>query len=229
MISSIGLREWRAMLTGAAYELRAASAWLSELDSTCGDGDHGTTMLRVASLFERCVAQSSGGSLEGLLSDVASALIGMNGGATGPLLGGLFLGLTEAVGPKNELDTRSLAESFEAGLTAVSQQSGAQVGDKSLLDALVPAVEAMRRAADEGRPFERSLLAASRAAQEGAARTKDLVARTGRAKYLGEKTLGTQDPGATSLSLIFKGFHAGISTLEAQAEAARGREGSGST
>jgi dihydroxyacetone kinase-like protein len=229
MISSIGLREWRAMLTGAAYELRSAYAWLSELDSICGDGDHGVTMLRVANLFEQCVAQGSGKSPEGLLSDVALALIGLDSGATGPLLGSFFLGMAEATGPKNELDARSLAESFEAGLTAASRQSGAHVGDKSLLDALVPAVEAMRRAADEDRPLERILLAASRAAQEGAVRTKNLVARTGRARYLGERTLGIQDPGATSLSLIFKGFHAGIATLEGQAEAARGREGRGST
>jgi phosphoenolpyruvate---glycerone phosphotransferase subunit DhaL len=214
MISGTGLREWRAMLTGAASEIRSAHAWLSELDSICGDGDHGTTMLRAANLLERCVAQSSSKSLQELLSDVAWALMGLDGGATGPLLGSFFLGLAETVGPKTELDVQALAESFEAGLAAVCRQSRARVGDKSMLDALVPATEAMRRAADEGKPVQNSLWAATVAAQEGAARTKDFVARTGRAKYLGERTLGTQDPGATSLSLIFKGFHAGIAALE---------------
>jgi dihydroxyacetone kinase-like protein len=214
MISTIGLREWRAMLSGAIAEVRAAHKWLSELDSACGDGDHGTTMLRAANLIEKCVAQSSDKSLEGLLNDVAWALMGLDGGATGPLLGSFFLGVSETVGSRNELDARALAEVFEAGLAALLPQSRAQVGDKTVLDALVPAIQAMHRAADESQPLQNALRAAAVAAQEGAARTKDLVAKVGRAKYLGEKTLGAQDPGATSVSLLFKGFHEAIKTLE---------------
>jgi len=215
MTSTVGLREWEAMLSGAIAEVRAAHPWLSELDSTCGDGDHGTTMLRAADRLEKCVEQSSGKSVEALLGDVAWTLMGLDGGATGPLLGSFFLGVSESVGARDELDTSSLAEVFEAGLAAMARQSRAQVGDKTMLDALVPAIRALRQGASEGRPPEHVLRSAALAAQEGAASTKALVARVGRAKYLGEKTLGAQDPGATSVSLLFKGFHKGIETLEA--------------
>jgi len=216
MTSTVGLREWVAMLSGAIAEVRTAHTWLSELDSTCGDGDHGTTMLRAANLLERCVERSFGKGVEALLGDVAWTLMGLDGGATGPLMGSFFLGVAESVGARNELDTSSLAEVFEAGLAAMAGQSRAQVGDKTMLDALVPAIRALRQAASEGQPLEQVLRTAALAAQEGAASTKALVARVGRAKYLGEKTLGAQDPGATSVSLLFKGFHKGIETLEAQ-------------
>lgn len=214
MISKVGSREWTAMLNGAIAEIKGAHARLSELDSVCGDGDHGTTMLRAAKLLEKCVVQSSGKTTEGLLTDVAWALMGLDGGATGPLLGSFFLGISEAVRQRNELDSRALAEVFEAGLVALARQSRAQVGDKTMLDALVPAIKAVRQAADEGRPIEESLRAAAVAAQEGAARTQNFVARFGRAKYLGEKTLGVQDPGATSVSLLFKGFYEGLKQLD---------------
>jgi len=198
------------MLTGAVVEIQTAHPKLSELDSACGDGDHGTTMLRAANLLEKCVGQDSGKTMLVLLNDVAWALMGLDGGATGPLLGSFFLGVSERVGARNELDTQSLAEAFEAGLAALARQSRAQVGDKSMLDALVPGIKALRRAAEEGLPVGDALRIAAVAAEEGAEKTKDLVAKIGRAKYLGEKTLGVQDPGATSVSLLFRGFYKGL-------------------
>lgn len=213
MIATVGLREWKAMLSGASAEVKAAHQWLSQLDSICGDGDHGTTMLRASNLLEKCVVHSSGESLQTFLNEVAWALMGLDGGATGPLLGSFFLSISETVGSRNDLDADSLAACFEGGLTALTRQSRAQVGDKSMLDALVPAVKALRHSADEGQPIPDALRAAAVAAEEGAASTKDLVAKIGRARYLGEKTLGTQDPGATSVSLLFRGFHQGIESL----------------
>jgi len=214
MIATIGLREWTAMLSGAIAQVRAGHTRLSELDSICGDGDHGTTMLRAANLLEKCVAQSSGKTMQAFLNDVGWALMGLDGGATGPLLGSFFLGVSETVGLRNELDTSSMAEAFEGGLAFLTRQSRAHVGDKSMLDALVPALKAMRRSADEGLPLKEALHAAAAAAEEGAASTRNLVAKIGRARYLGEKTLGAQDPGATSVSLLFRGFYQGIVTLE---------------
>lgn len=213
MIAAVGLREWVAMLSGAVAEVKATHAWLSELDSTCGDGDHGTTMLRAANLLDKCLAQSSGRTMQAFLSDVAWALMGLDGGATGPLLGSFFLGVSETVGSNNQLDACSLAAAFEGGLTALMRQSHARVGDKSMLDALVPALTSMRQAANAGESLESALQAAAVAAEEGAAGTKNFVAKIGRARYLGERTLGTRDPGATSVSLLFKGFHKGIETL----------------
>jgi len=214
MNATAGLREWTAILNGAIAEIRAGQARLSQLDSVCGDGDHGTTMLRAANLLEKCIERSSGKTLQAFLNDVAWTLMGLDGGATGPLLGSFFLGIADKVGSSNELDTHSLAETFEAGLAALSRQSRAKVGDKSMLDALVPAVSAMRRAAEEGRSIQEALQASAAAAEEGSASTQNLVAKVGRAKYLGKKTLGTQDPGAASVSLLFRGFDEGIRNLE---------------
>jgi dihydroxyacetone kinase-like protein len=213
MVSTIGFREWTAMMAGAIAQVKSAHPFLSELDSACGDGDHGTTMLRAATRLEKCLAQNQSENMQSLLTDIAWALMGLDGGATGPLLGSFFLGVSEAVGLRNALDAQSLAEVFEAGLAALQKQSKAQVGDKTVFDAFVPAVKAMRQAADRGLPALEMLRAGAIAAQEGAARTKDFVARIGRARYLGEKTLGIQDPGATSVSLLFKGFNEGLQKM----------------
>ena len=215
MISAVGVREWTAMLTGAVAEVRAAHAWLSELDSACGDGDHGTTMLRAANLVEKCVAQSSGKNLQTLLSNVTWALMGLDGGATGPLLGSFFLGISDAVGSSVDLDARSLAVVFEGGLAALKRQSRAQMGDKSMLDALEPAVRPSP-GGRWGRVRSKRLASRRRGGQEAVASTKNFVAKIGRARYLGEKTLGVPDPGATSVSLLFKGFCKGIETLGAE-------------
>jgi len=214
MMSTVGLEDWMAMLSGAVAEVKAAHQQLSELDSICGDGDHGTTMLRAANLLEKCISQASGKALQTFLGDVAWALMGLDGGATGPLLGSLFLGISETVGSQNELDANSLATAWEGGLAALTRQTRAQAGDKSMLDALLPAITALRRSADHGETLPEVLRAAALAAQQGAASTKHLVAKIGRAKYLGEKTLGTQDPGATTVALLFKGFCRAIDTRQ---------------
>jgi dihydroxyacetone kinase-like protein len=99
---------------------------------------------------------------------------------------------------------------FEAGLAGVRRQSKAQVGDKTLMDALLPAVDAIRQAADEGQSIADALQKAATAAEKGAASTKEFKARYGRAKNLGDRTIGFQDPGATSMALIFQGFFEGL-------------------
>jgi phosphoenolpyruvate---glycerone phosphotransferase subunit DhaL len=215
MVATAGWQEWRAMLTGVIAELESAHAWLSELDSTCGDGDHGTTMLRAANAIEKCVAKPVR-PVKDLLRDVAWAFMGLDGGATGPLLGSFFLGLSEATGSKAEFDATSLAEAFDAGLGTLARQTRAQVGDKTMMDAFLPAIQAMRHAAQTSPNIGQVLSAAAAAASEGAASTKNYVAKIGRAKYLGEKTLGTQDPGATSVSLLFKGLCEGLRQMELQ-------------
>lgn len=213
MKTTIGVQEWMALLSGAIAEIKGAHQRLSELDSACGDGDHGTTMLRAANLLEKCIAEGAGKDMQSFLNDAAWALLGLDGGATGSLLGSFFLGIAEAVESRTELDARSLAQCLAGGLSALMRQSRAQVGDKSMLDALAPAIAAIRRAADDGQPLPDALRAAAVAAEQGAASTKDLVAKVGRAKYLGTKTLGTPDPGATSVALLFRGFYKGFEAL----------------
>ena len=136
--------------------------------------------------------------------------MGVDGGATGPLLGSFLMGLGNGIDELERIDCPMLAAMFEAGLAAVRRQSKAQIGDKTLMDALLPAVDAMRRAADEGKSIREALQQAANAAEDGAISTKEFKARFGRAKNLGERTIGCQDPGATSMALIFQGFFEGL-------------------
>ena len=134
------------------------------------------------------------------------AVLGVDGGASGPLLGMFFLGMSEAVGEGAAVDAKGVAAMFEGGLKSLQQQTKAVVGDKTMMDALMPAVTALRGAADGGASVAAAMAKAAEAAEVGAASTKDLQARFGRARNLGERSKGYQDPGATSLSLLLRGM-----------------------
>jgi dihydroxyacetone kinase-like protein len=212
MADKIGCDEIVRMLRGASTEIRDNHEMLSKLDSVGGDGDHGTTMVRAMTCLEKAVDASGSQDLKSLLYDVGWAILGVDGGATGPLLGTFFMAMSDAAAGVDALDSSGLAVAFEAGLAGVRAQTKAQVGDKTMIDALAPAVDAMRRAADGGASVVEVLRSAAEAAEKGAASTKDLQARFGRARNIKEKSIGTQDPGATSVSLIFKGFWKGVSS-----------------
>lgn len=209
MTTTVGCDEFKHMMAGAVAAIKANHERLSTLDSAVGDGDHGVTMLRAAAHAEDAITQAASADLKSLVFDIGWALLNLDGGATGPLLGSLFMGMSEGI-TTDPLDGPGLASMFEAGLVAVRQQTKAQVGDKTMMDALVPAVEALRRTADEERSIEAMLSAAAAAAEAGAVATKDMVARFGRSRNLGERTLGTPDPGATSMALLFHGFYVGL-------------------
>ena len=130
----------------------------------------------------------------------------VDGGCTGPLLGSLFMGMSESVNEKTELDCAALAAMFESGLAGVQKQSKAKMGDKTMMDALEPAVAAIREACDSGKSISDALFESARAAEKGAEATKEFIARFGRAKNLGDRTVGCQDPGATTIALMFRGF-----------------------
>jgi len=206
MLETIGHDELVAMLHGAIEQVRANQQTLGKLDSFGGDGDHGTTMARGMGLIEKAVDEATSRDLKALLDGVAWAIMGVDGGATGPLLGMLFLGMAEAVEGKDALDGATAAAMFEGGLASLQKHTKAQVGDKTMMDALVPAVEALRHAADAGADAPAALEAAAAAADQGAQATTDMQARFGRARSLGEGSKGHPDPGATSMALIFKGF-----------------------
>ena len=198
------------MLTAAAEHVRANREALSKLDSHGGDGDHGTTMLRAMNALEKMIEASGSSDIKGLLYDAGWAVMGIDGGATGPLFGAFFMGMSEPAEGRDTLDADTLAAMFEAGLASVQKNTRAKVGDKTVIDALVPAVNAMRTASDEGRGVAEALALAAKAAEQGAASTRDLQARFGRAKNIGERSVGAQDPGAKSVSLIFRGFAEGL-------------------
>ena len=174
---------------------------LTRLDSEIGDGDHGNNMHRG---FQAALERLDGADPStpaDVLKAVSMALIGKVGGAAGPLYGTAFLRASTALGDKEEVSAEDAAEALEAALGGVKQRGKAEVGDKTIVDALQPAVEAAKEAAGEG-SVAAVLRAAAGAAQEGAESTVPMTARRGRASYLGARAAGHRDPGATSTYLL---------------------------
>jgi dihydroxyacetone kinase-like protein len=145
-----------------------------------------------------------------LLFQAGWAVMSEAGGATGPLLGSLLMGLSEGFGDRTQLDAPGTAAAFEAALAGVRKQTKAQPGDKTMMDALVPAVTAMRQAADAGEGLPAALAKAAAAAASGAESTKTMQARFGRARNLGERSIGSVDAGAKSMSILLAGFAAAL-------------------
>jgi dihydroxyacetone kinase-like protein len=198
----------RILQSGAA-RVKENHELLSRLDAATGDGDHGVTMKRVADVIIASVADGQSLGAGPLLEQVGWNVMSVDGGSTSPLLGSFFMGMSDAVGGSETLDSRALAAAFETGLAKLRAQTQAQVGDKTMIDALVPAVEALRQAADAGEAPSALLAQAAAAAQRGAESTSALQARFGRARNLGARTIGHVDPGATSIALFFAGFRDG--------------------
>jgi len=212
MTDAIGKTELAQMFVKAAEEIRREHQYLSELDSVAGDGDHGTTMLRVVERLEATATANTPENLRVRLREVGWSVMGVDGGASSALLGTFFAGMADAEIGDSSMNCTDVAKAFEAGLRAVSRQTKAQPGDKTLIDALRPAVSALSAAAARGKTIRQALKDAALAARAGADSTKDLVARYGRAKFLGEKTRGSPDAGATSVALLFDGFCAGFAS-----------------
>jgi dihydroxyacetone kinase-like protein len=205
-MSEVGYSDIQRIILASVEIIRANHQELSRLDSATGDGDHGTTMLRTFDSVEKTITDAQGEDLKSLLYDIGWNIMCADGGSTGPLLGSLFMGMSESVEGKDSLDGAALAAMFRAGLNGMSEQSKAQIGDKTMMDALMPAVDAMEAAAGQGKSPADMLADAAKAAAEGADATINMQAKFGRARNLGERTIGHKDPGATSMSLIFQSF-----------------------
>jgi dihydroxyacetone kinase-like protein len=192
------VRDWLRRYAGVISEHRAE---LVALDSAIGDGDHGTNMDRgMRKALEKLDGQE-GADIGALLKTVAMALISSVGGAAGPLYGTLFLQMGTSAAGKEELDLAGWTAALEAGVKGVQARGKAEPGDKTMIDALLPALEALRAAdGDAGA----ALAKAADAAEEGMKATIQMEARRGRASYLGPRSVGHQDPGATSSYLLMR-------------------------
>lgn len=201
MITKQHILTW---LEQCAALLEEKKAYLSELDATIGDADHGINMARgFGKLVEKLpsVAETDIGNI---LKTSGMALISSVGGASGPLYGTFFMRAGAAVQSKQELDGHDLVALLEAGMEGVVQRGRAELQDKTMLDALHPAITALRDSVNLGEPVAVSLAACVAAAEAGVNATIPLIARKGRASYLGERSIGHQDPGATSVYLLLK-------------------------
>ncbi|HEV8653740.1 MAG TPA: dihydroxyacetone kinase subunit DhaL [Actinomycetes bacterium] len=177
---------------------------LTRLDAAIGDGDHGTNMARGFRAVLQRLEGLSEPDMGSLFKAVSMALIGKVGGASGPLYGSFYLGMGRELGDAAEVEDDRLAAGLRAGYDAVVARGKAQLEDKTMLDAWHPALEALDAALADGKELGGSLDAAEVAAKDGVAATIPLVARKGRASYLGERSRNHQDPGATSTHLIVK-------------------------
>jgi phosphoenolpyruvate---glycerone phosphotransferase subunit DhaL len=192
-----------AWMTTIAESVKDRRDYLTQLDAAIGDGDHGVNMDRGFEAVGKALAAQDGSLPPGKLLTVAGkTLVSTVGGASGPLWGTAFRRAGRALGDREELDGRDLVVALRAGLDGVIELGAAQPGDKTMVDALGPGIDALEAGLDSGLSLDAALAAATEAAENGAKATVPLQARKGRASYLGERSIGHQDPGATSAALI---------------------------
>ncbi|MEV0979454.1 dihydroxyacetone kinase subunit DhaL [Streptomyces sp. NPDC049915] len=189
MLDADFFRRW---LTAAAASVNREAEHLTALDSAIGDADHGTNMQRGLTAVTAALQEESPDTPGAVLMLAAKQLISKVGGASGPLYGTLLRRTGKTLGDATEVSEEQFAQALRAGVDAVMALGGAAPGDKTMIDALVPALDAL------GDGFA----AARAAAEQGAEATTPLQARKGRASYLGERSIGHQDPGATSAALL---------------------------
>ncbi|MFJ5774051.1 dihydroxyacetone kinase subunit DhaL [Streptomyces sp. NPDC093094] len=189
MLDADFFRRW---MTATAAAVDREADRLTDLDSPIGDADHGSNLRRGFRAVAAVLDEEAPGTPGGVLVLAGRQLVSTVGGASGPLYGTLLRRTGKALGDASEVGEKEFADALRAGVEAVMQLGGAAPGDKTMIDALLPAVDALGE----------SFAAAGAAAEQGALATVPLRARKGRASYLGERSIGHQDPGATSASLL---------------------------
>ncbi len=201
MVTKDDMLKWIFALQSAYSEHKT---YLTQLDSAIGDADHGINMDRGFTTVKTDLEKNPLQDIGAMLKTVAMTLIRTVGGASGPLYGTFFLRASTICPGKTEIDAAEVVQIFEAGLEGVLQRGKARVEDKTIVDALTPAVNAMKQALQAGSDLNAILQKGAKAAEQGMKATIPLQARKGRASYLGERSIGHQDPGATSVYLLVK-------------------------
>lgn len=199
-VDTAALADWISRFGAAMAENRE---WLTELDSAIGDADHGANMARGMSAVGEKLGAGVPATADELLKTVGMTLVSSVGGASGPLYGTFFLRMGMTAGAVTELDAAGLTAALRAGLDGIVARGKAEAGDKTMFDAMAPAVDAFDAAIAEGQDLASSARTAADAAAAGRDATEPLVARKGRASYLGERSAGHLDPGAASTAILF--------------------------
>ncbi len=201
------------MLEQALVKIEENFDYLNQLDSATGDGDHGTAILTTMKAAVEAVKHD--GTFSQVLTDIGWSIMKATGGSISSLLGAFYLGLGEAVS-QEEVSPTQWINAFMAALKNVGTMTTAKIGDKTMMDALLPAGEAMQKVISEDQSASLEIIfdAAAKAARLGADSTKDLVAKQGRAKNLGERSVGHLDAGAISQAILFESFAQTIKSFE---------------
>ena len=201
------------MLRTAAARVKAGAAELGRLDSAIGDGDHGVAMTRAMEAIEKGIDGCQTRSGKALLQGVAWSVMSIDAGATGPLMGSLLMGMVDPVGEAAEIDAQLLASMFAAGLAKMRPSARPRSATRPCWTRWFRPSRPCKQAAAGGDSVAAALGKAAAAAQAGAESTKALRARFGKARNLGDRSLGHQDPGATSIALFFHGLAEGAAAL----------------
>ncbi|WP_062131840.1 dihydroxyacetone kinase subunit DhaL [Demequina aestuarii] len=200
-------KDWLARFGTAVQEHKAH---LTELDSAIGDADHGSNMARGMTAVNDAVAGSAPAALDEMFKSVGMTLVSSVGGASGPLYGTFFLRFGVAAGETDSIDAAGLLATLQAGLGGITDRGKAEAGDKTMVDAMAPALDAFAASLADGGGLADAARAAATAAAEGRDATAPLVARKGRASYLGERSVGHVDPGAASTAMLFEALAASV-------------------
>jgi phosphoenolpyruvate---glycerone phosphotransferase subunit DhaL len=192
--------------------VRAERDHLVQLDAAIGDADHGINMTRGFEAVVQALGADNGSPPGRLLIIAGRTLVSTVGGASGPLWGSALRAGGRVLGDQTTFDSAQLVEVLSAALASVKDLGTAALGDKTMVDALEPAVETLRAQVADGVPLARAVEAAAEAAETGMRGTIPLQARKGRASYLGERSVGHQDPGATSTALIIRALQRAVSS-----------------
>jgi dihydroxyacetone kinase-like protein len=186
-------------------------AFLTELDAAIGDGDHGLNMSKGFSAVKEKIKDDSGSNIGDILKKTGMALVSNVGGAAGPLYGTAFMKAAAAVNGKDSVDISDFVRILEEALAGVKMRGKAELGEKTMIDAIEPALEALKTSVTSGLGTIEALEKAKDAALEGVEHTKKIIATKGRASYLGERSIGHQDAGATSSYLILNTIYEEVS------------------
>ena len=214
------VRSWLAEVAGSLEEERD---FLTQLDAAIGDADHGVNMHRGFTAVMRRVDALEAATPGQLLKTTGRTFVSTVGGAAGPLYGTAFLQAGESLGDGDAFGPRRLLEALRASLEGVQRVGAASEGDKTMVDALAPALAAYQLEVRTGGSLETAVRAAREAAADGARATVPMQARKGRASYLGPRSVGHQDPGATSTALMFAALERAVATDRSQRFAAGAR------
>jgi phosphoenolpyruvate---glycerone phosphotransferase subunit DhaL len=198
-----------------AAAVQAESAHLTQLDAAIGDGDHGVNMERGFTAVEKALAGQNAEVPPGqLLILCGKTIVSTVGGASGPLWGTALRHAGRSLGDAESFDSEQLTDALQAAVDGIVELGAAAPGDKTMIDALTPAVDALREAVASGQPLDKALAVAADAAEQGARATVPMQARKGRASYLGERSIGHQDPGATSSALIVRALERAVANSD---------------
>ena len=190
------------ILAKISEQIQMEKEFLTELDNVIGDGDHGINMARGFKEVDKKLPDLADKDIGAILKAVGMTLVSTVGGASGPLYGTAFLKAGAAVGAKTEMDGSDFITALEAAIDGVQMRGKAHEGEKTMLDALIPALRAIKKSYAEDSDFQTALAKGVAAAEEGVEYTKTIIATKGRASYLGERSIGHQDPGATSSCIL---------------------------